>query len=588
MILLLAFAFISGFFTILAPCIWPLLPIILSTSLSPDGGHRRPLGITVGIMVSFAAFTLTISYIVSLFHINPDVFRIIGAGVIAVLGLALIIPAFNQLLEVGVSKLTGRIRPSGTPVSGGFGSGFITGLSLGLVWSPCAGPILATIATLAATQSVTFQVVLVTVAYVFGMGIPLFIFAYAGRRFVHKSRSISPYTGRLQQAIGIVMIITAIGMYTNKIQDFQLVILDRFPILNTLVTGFETSDTVKKQLATLKGGAESLFTPDTSGSDLFNTNVPAPELTGITQWLNNPSGAGTESKPLKLSDLKGHVVLIDFWTYTCINCVRTLPHVTSWYDRYAKDGFVVIGVHTPEFAFEKETANVQAAINKFNIHYPVAQDNNYATWNAYTNQYWPAEYLIDAKGNVRRTHFGEGEYDQMELAIQTLLKESGKTVNAKVAAMPDQTPVTQISPETYLGAKRMLYLFPNGKADTGEQTFETPTDIPVNKFAFGGMWNITEEYAEAKKNASITYRFSAGHVYLVIRKGSTTNGKVKVLLDGEKIAADVSGKDVVDGVITIHGDDLYDIVDLKGKTEEHTLQLIFETPGIQAFAYTFG
>ncbi len=588
MILLLGFAFLSGLVTILAPCIWPLLPIILSSSIAGNGGHRRPLGITLGIMASFTIFTLSVSYLVKFLHLDPNILRIFAVVVISLLGVAMIVPGFTKIMEIGISRLTSRFGTSGQEQGSGFGAGFVTGLSLGLVWSPCAGPILAAIATLAATGQVSFQVILVTLAYVTGVGIPLFVFAYAGQRFLKNSRRLSPYTGRIQQAFGVVMILTAVLIYTNKVQDFQLALANRFPALDAVFNGFETSDVVTKQLTNLKGGAESLFTVTTDPRDLFNANVPAPEFTGITQWLNNPSGTGTESKPITLESLKGKVVLVDFWTYTCINCVRTLPHVTSWYDKYKDSGFVVIGVHTPEFAFEKETANVLSAISKFNIHYPVAQDNDYATWNAYTNQYWPAEYLIDAKGIVRRTHFGEGEYDQMELAIQNLLKEAGQNVDTKIQSMPDETPVSRISPETYLGAKRMLYLFPNGKVDEGEQAFETPSAIPVNSFAFGGTWNITPEYAEAKKNASISYTFNAGHVYLVIKKGSATTGKVKVILDGKTIDSSMSGADVTDGMITIDSDRLYDIVDLRGKTEQHKLLLIFESPGLEAFAYTFG
>lgn len=535
MILLLGFAFLSGVVTILAPCIWPLLPIILSSSIAGNGGQRRPLGLALGIVLSFSIFTLSISYLIKLFHLNPDSLRIFAVVVLTILGIAMIVPGFNELLELAISRLSGKFGVSAREKGNGFGAGLVTGLSLGLVWSPCAGPILAAIAALAATGQVSGQVILVTFAYAIGVGIPLFLFAYAGQRLFKSSRKLSPYVGRIQQIFGVIMILTAILIYTNKVQAFQLYLADRYPALDAVFNGLETSSVVTDQLSKLKGGAESLFTLTPDTSDLFNTDVPAPEFSGITQWLNNPSGAGIESKPLTLAELRGKVVLVDFWTYTCINCLRTLPHVTSWYDKYAPHGFVVIGVHTPEFAFEKETANVQAAINRFHIHYPVAQDNNYATWNAYTNQYWPAEYLIDAKGNVRRTHFGEGEYDQMEMAIQTLLKEAGKTVTSKVETMPDETPRTQISPETYVGSKRLEF-YVGGSVEDGEQTFPAAPTVPVNQFAYGGTWNITPEYAEAGKNASLTYTFYAGHVYLVMKPGSVKKGQVTVLLDGKPLS----------------------------------------------------
>lgn len=582
MIILLAFAFLSGLVTILAPCIWPLLPIILSSSVAGGGGHRRPLGITLGVMLSFTIFTLSVSYLVKLFNFDPNVLRIAAVVIIGFLGFCMIVPGFNTILELGISKLTNRFNATGTVPSTGFGAGFITGLSLGLVWSPCAGPILAAIATLAATGQVSFAVILITLAYVTGVGIPLFLFAYAGQRFITNSRKLSPYTARIQQVFGVIMILTAVLIYTNKAQDFQLFLVNKFPVLNTVFNGFESGDAVTKGLNSLRGGEVNKFTLDTA--DLFNANAPAPEFTGITKWLNLPEGKTS----LTMAELKGKVVLIDFWTYTCINCVRTLPYVTSWYDKYKDDGFVIIGVHTPEFAFEKDTNNVLGAIKRFNILYPVAQDNDFATWNAYSNQYWPAHYLIDANGIVRRTHFGEGEYEEMEVAIQTLLKENGKEVTGKTLEMPDETPVGQLSPETYLGSGRMLYLIPNGKAQLGVNTFTMPGIITNNHFGLGGTWDIHEEYAEAIKDASLAYNFTAGKVFLVLKKGTSKQGKVTVLLDGKKIAATYSGKDVLDGVITVDEDRLYELVDLKGKTETHELKLQFTTPGIQAFAFTFG
>ncbi len=241
------------------------------------------------------------------------------------------------------------------------------------------------------------------------------------------------------------MLLTALTIYTNYDQYLQLKILDKFPILNVANNAFGSNQDLQKQLNVLKG-QKNMET--------------APDFVGVTKWLNT-------DKPLSSKDLKGKVVLVDFWTYTCINCIRTLPHVTAWYDKYKDQGLVVVGVHTPEFEFEKETDNVLSAIKKYNIHYPVAQDNNYATWNNYSNQYWPAEYLIDVNGQVRRTHFGEGEYEQTEQAIQELLKEAGKKVSASLVNMPDQTPNSQLSPETYVGSKRMQFYYSKGNLDSG-------------------------------------------------------------------------------------------------------------------------
>ncbi len=589
MILLLGFAFLAGLVTILAPCIWPLLPIVL-TSAAAGKTHARPLGITLGIMLSFTLFTLAISFLVSLFHLDPNIIRLFAVAVLIFLGLSMIIPALSRLTESWVSRLAGRFGTTGQSQGSDFGSGFITGLSLGIVWTPCSGPILASIATLAATGQVSLQVILVTLAYVTGVGIPLFLFAYGGQKVVGKTRFLSAYTGRVQQVFGVLMLLTALAIYTNYDKVIQLKLLDAFPSYSSALTSFEKNSEVKQQLDVLKGKKTApTDTVDTSG--LFNENKPAPEFIGITKWLNT-------DQPLTIKELKGKVVLVDFWTYTCINCIRTLPHVTSWYDKYKDQGFVVIGVHTPEFEFEKDSNNVLNAIKQYNIHYPVPQDNVFATWNNYNNQYWPAEYLIDAKSIIRRTHFGEGEYDETERAIQALLKEAGKQVNSGLESMPDQTPKSQNSPETYLGSKRMLYLSQGGKADNGNQTFKLDSQVSKNRFSFGGEWNITDEQAVSGKNAVISYNFSADKVFLVLRPGNNGScspgqvcknpGQVKVFLDGKVVDASNAGADVKDGVITVDTDRLYTLIDLKGKPGTHVLKLEFQTPGIEAFAFTFG
>ncbi len=577
--LLIGFAFLAGFVTILAPCIWPVLPIVLSSSIAGGKGHQRPLGITLGVMVSFTLFTLSVSYLVRVFHLDPNILRIFAVIIIGFLGLTMVIPALATKFELFVSKFASLFGQKFSREQGsGFFPGFITGLSLGVVWSPCAGPILATIATLAATGQVSLSVIVITVAYVTGVGVPLFAFAYGGQHFINKAKGINNYTGQIQRLFGVIMILAAVAIFTNYDQYLQIQLLNRFPALGTIVNGFEQNPAVTQQLDVLKGKKSSML--DTSG--LFNVNQPAPEFVGIDRWLNT-------DKSLSLASLKGKVVLVDFWTYTCINCVRTLPHVTSWYDKYKEKGFVVIGVHTPEFQFEHDTTNVQNAIKQFNIHYPVAQDNEYATWTAYNNEYWPAEYLIDVKGNIRRTHFGEGEYDQTERAIQALLREAGNKLPASLETMPDQTPHGQISPETYLGSGRMQYYYPNGSIGNGQQNFTLSDNVPQNSFSYGGIWNISNEYATTGTNASINYNFIADHVYIILRPGNgQMHGVVKVFLDGKVIDPTQSGQDVKNGIVTVDTDKLYSIVDLHGKTENHTLQLKFLTPGIQAYTFTFG
>src|SRR3989338_643363 len=469
MLALLFFAFISGLVTILAPCIGPLLPIVLSSTTA--GGKSKPLGITLGIVTSFAFFTLTISYIVKIIPFDPNILRLFAVVVIGFLGFTLAVPQLSGLLEGWVSRLSGKFAGLTTLRFGGqgFKGGLITGLALGIVWSPCAGPILATIATLAATQSVNLATILITVVYVIGVGIPLFVFATLGSRFFTRSRLVSKYTGSIQRIFGIIMILTAFAIFTNYDKTLQVKLLDLFPSYSNFIYELENNQVVKEQLDQLRGKKDMkqessnkniiMITPSSGLSDYGR----APEFTGVYKWLNLPEG----KESLTMEELRGKVVLVDFWTYTCINCIRTLPFVTSWYEKYKDQGFVVVGVHTPEFEFEKKSKNVTSAVKRFGINYPVAQDNNYATWNSYANHYWPAEYLIDTQGKIRRIHFGEGEYDKTEMTIQLLLKRTGKRVDNGLICLPDQTPRLHLSPETYLGSERMAYYFPGGNVRNG-------------------------------------------------------------------------------------------------------------------------
>ena len=573
MIILLAFAFLAGIVTILSPCILPILPIVLSGSVGGD--KKRPYGIILGFIISFTFFTLFLTKIVQLTGIPSDTLRVVAAIVLLVFGFSLFIPNFQALTEKLFSKLS-IFAPKANP-NAGFWGGFVIGLSIGLIWTPCVGPILASVIALAATSKVNTITFLITFAYSLGSAIPMFFIMYGGRNLLNKAPWLVKNSEGIQKGFGVLMIILAIGIFTNLDRQFEAFIASTPYGAN--LTSLENNDLVTKQLDQLKGQKTDTNTTDATG--LFNTNKPAPEFTGITKWLN-------PEQPQTIKGLKGKVVLVDFWTYTCINCIRTLPHVTSWYDKYKDQGFVVIGVHTPEFAFEKETPNVQQAIQRYNIHYPVAQDNNYSTWNAYNNQYWPAEYLIDANGTIRREDFGEGQYDQMEQAIQALLKESGKKVTAKIDSMPDQTPHDQISPETYVGASRMEYYYPSTNLPAKEDTFTLSDKTPVNNFSLGGDWNITDDNAIAGKNATLNYNFTANKVYLVLRPGTAKNGTVKVTIDGKPVDANNAGSDVKNGIVTVDSDRLYNLVDLKTKTENHVLKLEFQTPGVQAFAFTFG
>jgi thiol-disulfide isomerase/thioredoxin len=316
------------------------------------------------------------------------------------------------------------------------------------------------------------------------------------------------------------------------------------------------------QLRAISGGKASVV----AGNVNLGNYGPAPELVGVTNWLN--------SAPLKISDLRGKVVLVDFWTYTCINCIRTLPYITSWYEKYHDQGLVVIGVHTPEFEFEKNTQNVASALKQFEITYPVAQDNNYKTWDAYSNQYWPADYLIDANGNIREVNFGEGNYGETEKAIQTLLAEAGNKVTTSLVDLSDQTPGGQITPETYLGSSRMERFASGERVTSGERNYTLPDNLSVDDFAYQGIWDVQNEYARAKTGSELFFNFNASKVYLVMQPGSAGE-KVKVYLDEQSVEE-----------ITVDLDRLYRLIDLKEKGR-HLLRLEFSGK-TRVYAFTFG
>ncbi len=576
------FAFLSGLVTIFAPCIWPLLPIILSSGVT--GGHRKPLGIVTGISVSFLFATLALTFVLRIFPIDPEIFRLLGIGIIVLLGIMLLIPKATLWLEGGVSRLVGRfgiVQNTGT----GFGAGFITGAALGLVWSPCAGPILATVATVAATQGVSVDIFLIALFFVLGVSVPLFSIAFLGQKAFVRMRGANTYTARIQQVFGVVIIATGLLIYTGYDKVFQSKFLEMCGSAGTWLTSFESSDFISAQLEELRlpGGAGTALRGDEKIDPNHLAHLgPAPEFSGITTWLNTDSG-----RALTMSeDLKGKVVLIDFWTYSCINCIRTLPYVREWHEKYKDAGFTVIGVHTPEFLFEQKTENVAAAIKQYQLTYPVAQDNQYATWQSYRNRYWPAHYLIDAKGNIRYTHFGEGKYQETEAAIQALLQEAGQAseegfvqVEAEAEGTGEQTR------ETYLGVDRMERFQSAPAPELGTQVFVLSQALPVHSWGYKGTWNLEAERGIAENGAALQFQVKAKKVFLVM--GPTQqSAPVEVWLDGQPIPEAFVGSDVVDGKITVAEERLYELVNAK-EGGEHSLELIFPEGGVAVYAFTF-
>jgi cytochrome c biogenesis protein CcdA/thiol-disulfide isomerase/thioredoxin len=580
MIILYGVAFISGLFTILAPCIWPLLPIVLA-DVTQSNSKRRPLGITVGVAVSFAFFTLTISALESSIGFSPNVLRKMAVVVLLVIGISMVVPALSRRMEASISSISGKFGGIGKNQRSDFSGGFITGLALGVVWTPCSGPILASVATLAATNKVSLQVVVVTLFYVAGVSIPLFGFAVGGQKLLSKSRRLSKHTGRIQITSGVIMIITAVGIYTNYDKTIEAKLLNAIPSYSNALTKIESGSGVTKALSKLKGTKSVPTTVSGNQSGLFNANEMAPEIRGIEKWLNT-------SGPQTLASLKGKVVLVDFWTYSCINCLRTLPHVEAWYNKYHSSGFEVIGVSTPEFAFEKDPGNVARAIKQYGIPYPVALDNNYKTWKAYNNQYWPAEYLIDATGKIRRTEFGEGNYPESEQAIRTLLANAGHKITVAPSDLPDTTPQTQLTPETYFGSNRAQFGFPTPNYPNGSFTIPEQKSVPLDQFALGGKWLIQPDFIESRKGASITEHFDASKVFLILNPKLGTTNTVSVTYNGKPLVGSLAGSDVVNGIIKVDSDRLYNIFNSGATNSDGTLKFTFLDDGIQAFTFTFG
>jgi cytochrome c biogenesis protein CcdA/thiol-disulfide isomerase/thioredoxin len=577
MALLVLFALLAGAGTALSPCVLPVLPAVLSAGVT--GGRRRPLGVAVGLALSFTFATVALVYVIDALGLPNELTRDIAIATLLVFGVLLCVQPLADRVEAWISRVVpkpGRIRGDG------FGSGLLLGASLGLVYAPCAGPILAGVITVSAAQSFTVGKLAVALAYSLGSSIVLYALMLGGRRITD---GLGAVRGRVQVAMGAVMIAVAAVMIANLDVRFEGAIARHLPqALVDPTSRIESSSAVSGDIAALRGGGQASReggAAQAAAGERLPVYFDAPDFTGTQQWFNTPGG-----KPLSIGGLRGHVVLVDFWTYTCINCIRTLPYLEAWYRSYHRDGFDIVGVHTPEFPFEREAANVQGAIGDFGITYPVAQDNDAATWNAYHNQYWPADYLIDAQGRVRLVHFGEGAYAETEAAIRSLLAEAGTGDLGQRAHAHVQRADPDATPETYLGAAR-AERFANGPILPGAQEFD---EIPASRLAgdqlaYGGGWTIERESATAGNGASLELNFSARRVFLVL--GSPGKPRpMRVLLDGKPIPNPLAGPDVHNGVATISNQRLYRLVDLP-HPESHVLTLR-PRAGIQGYAFTFG
>ncbi|MDT5176686.1 MAG: hypothetical protein QOJ95_884 [Mycobacterium sp.] len=576
MFTLIAIGFLGGLITGISPCILPVLPVIffsgaqstretagdgaVATEAPPTRSQAlRPYLIIAGLVLSFSVVTLLGSALLSLLHLPQDAVRWIALVALVAIGLGLIFPQFEALLEKPFSKLPQKQFGSGK-------NGFGLGLALGVLYVPCAGPVLAAIVVAGATGTIGLSTVALTLSFAVGAALPLLFFALAGRRVAERVAAFRNRQRQIRVIAGIVTIMLAVALVFNLPAVLQRAIPDYTGTLQEKVGGEEQLQ--KLNLGGLVNDQNAQLSNCSNGGKQLESCGTAPDLKGITKWLNTPGGA-----PIDLKSLRGKVVLIDFWAYSCINCQRAIPHVVGWYDAYRDKGFEVIGVHSPEYGFEKVDTNVASGAADLDIEYPIAMDNNLSTWTNYRNRYWPAEYLIDAQGTVRHVKFGEGDYDVTENLIRQLLSDANKGIDLPPATEgQDTTPTSPTTPETYFGVGKVVNYAGAGVYDQGEATFALPAQLGEDSFALKGRWALDYQGATAVDDgATIALNYHAKNVYLVVG-GS---GDVTVTRDGKTSVIPVSGPPNMRQIVAGGGDDA-------GHVD------VSLSKGLQAFSFTYG
>jgi cytochrome c biogenesis protein CcdA/thiol-disulfide isomerase/thioredoxin len=540
-VILLGIAFLAGVITALSPCVLPVLPILLAGGAS----GRRPYGIILGLVGSFSIFTVIGASLLDSLGLPQDFLRNLAIALLLVLAATLLVPRLAALAERPLLFLTRR-RPRTES------NGVVLGASLGLVFVPCAGPVLAAITALSATGSGGLETYFVALAYALGAGLPMLAIAAGSSRLTRSVGFFRRHAEETRRVAGALIGVTALAIALGADQRFTTAIPGYTEALQERI---ERNSTARRELAALRRtGSQAPLAAD-------GQTPAAPELEGIAEWVN--------SAPLTLRQLRGRVVLIDFWTYSCINCLRTLPHLKAWDRAYRDDGLTIVGVHAPEFAFERVPDNVRAAVRKQGIRYPVALDNDFATWTAYANEYWPAKYLIDRNGRVRYYHFGEGEYDETEALIRRYL---GERVDGEVEEIADRTPTVRTTPESYLGFERLDRFVGSRLVAGKEATYRFPRYLGPDQLAYTGRLRVEPERIVAGEGAGLRLQFLAREVNLVLGG----RGTVEVLLDGRRRST-----------VEIGGEPrLYNLLRLP-ELREGLLELRF-TPGLAAYAFTFG
>ena len=583
---LLVLAYLGGVLTIVSPCILPVLPFVFARTGQPF--MRSGLPLLAGMAVTFA-LVASLAAVGGGWVVQVNQYgRWLALLCVALFGLTLLLPQLSERLTRPLVAAGSRLsEAAGADAKPRPGASFLIGVATGLLWAPCAGPILGLVLTGAALQGASIGTTLLLLAYAAGAATSLALALLVGGKVFGLMKKSLGAGEWLRRGLGALMLAgvaaIALGLDTGVLSRLSTASTGGLEqsLVNTLSAKPE-----QKSGAMMAGGA---MMAAANHSDSLPIEGALPALDGAVQWLNSP--------PLSAEALKGKVVLVDFWTYSCINCLRSLPYVKAWAEKYHDQGLVVIGVHAPEFAFERDIGNVATAVKKLGITYPVAIDNDYAIWRAMNNQYWPAHYFIDAQGRVRAHHFGEGEYAHSEQIIQQLLAEAGHKVATDmvnpdaqgVQKPPDDNDVA--SPETYVGYERAQnFAEAAGEPHDQAHDYSAPQKLELNQWGLGGNWNAhAEQITLTHAPGRIVYRFHARDLHLVLGPG--TDGKpvrFRVTIDGAAPGKDHGSDTGADGSGTITGQRLYQLVRQSGAVADHTFSIEFLDAGAQAYAFTFG
>jgi cytochrome c biogenesis protein CcdA/thiol-disulfide isomerase/thioredoxin len=587
--ILLLLAFLGGVLTIISPCILPVLPFVFAKADQPFRKSGLPL--LAGMAITFAAFAAVATagggWIVRANQYGRD----ISLVVLAIFGLTLLWPALADRLSRPFVHLGSSLAQSNSEPNPSVFRSLLLGIATGLLWAPCAGPILGLVLTGAALEGNSTRTVFLLLAYAAGAATSLAVALLAGGRVFAALKSSLGAEVWIRSILGVAVLagVAAIAFGLDRGLLTQISLASASGIEQSLLDRFHPAGLPNDQQAKDQQKQPAMMMMSSAAPGAAAGPQTLPDLSGVVAWLNSP--------PLNAESLKGKVVLVDFWTYSCINCLRTLPYIRAWAERYKDSGLVVIGVHTPEFAFEKDLDNVKQAVRELKVAYPVAIDNDRKIWNGFSNSYWPADYLIDGTGRIRHHHFGEGKYDETEQQIQALLKErDGKlpvnglvTVAASGAEAPPDSDVE--SPETYIGYERAdSFLSPGGFRQDVPFAYSAPQHLELNQWGLSGTWTDGSQVAALKSApGKIVYRFHARDLHLVL--GPAADGKpvrFRVTIDGQAPGMNhgVDTDEQGNGKITEHR--LYQLIRQKSTIEDRTFEIDFLDPGAQAFAFTFG